>query len=189
MLPIVLLLFSVALTARRLVHPLAYLLAFLAFFFAGSASGMFMPTEDRPPRLAARLAGAGGPGMTDPDKARGGAVLGLASALSLAIGLELMIYLAVMGGAVVLFWVARARAGADARLRSRARSGHRDRLPAVRLLRQSRAGVRRSVAGVAVGRAGRRGLAVRAQPAGRRRVARRLVLAAAAGASWPPSTP
>src|SRR5688572_24059823 len=43
MLPMLLMLFSVALTARRLVHPLAYLLAFLAFFFAGSASGMFMP--------------------------------------------------------------------------------------------------------------------------------------------------
>ena len=106
LLPMLLLLFSVALTARRLVHPLAYVLAFLAFFFAGSASGMFMPLRIDHHGWQLALLALAVSGMSDPDKARGGAVLGLASALSLAIGLELMIYLAVMGSAVVLFWVA-----------------------------------------------------------------------------------
>ncbi|HET9599423.1 MAG TPA: hypothetical protein VFP65_27865, partial [Anaeromyxobacteraceae bacterium] len=43
LLPYVLLLFSLAITARRLVAPLAYPLALLAVFFAGSTNGMFMP--------------------------------------------------------------------------------------------------------------------------------------------------
>ena len=41
LLPYLLLLFSVALTARRLLGPTAYPLAFLALFFAGSTNGMF----------------------------------------------------------------------------------------------------------------------------------------------------
>jgi len=45
-------------------------------------------------------------GMADPKRARGGAVVGIATGLSLAIGLEMMIYLALLGGATVLLWVA-----------------------------------------------------------------------------------
>ena len=45
-------------------------------------------------------------GIADPSRARGGVTLGLASALSLAIGLEAMIYLALAGAATVLMWVA-----------------------------------------------------------------------------------
>ena len=106
MLPMLLMLFSVALTTRRLVHPAAFSLAMIAFFFAGSAGGMFNPLRiDHHGWQLAFLALAVA-GMSDPKRARGGAVLGLASALSLAVGLELIIYLAVMGSAVVLFWVA-----------------------------------------------------------------------------------
>src|SRR3982751_3383258 len=43
MLPYLLLLFSLALTARRLIGPRAYPLALAAVFFAGSTNGMFMP--------------------------------------------------------------------------------------------------------------------------------------------------
>jgi hypothetical protein len=106
MLPMLLMLFSAALTARRLVHPAAYPLALIAFFFAGSAGGMFSPLRiDHHGWQLAFLALAIA-GMSDPKRARGGAVLGLASALSLAVGLELMIYLALMGAATVLFWIA-----------------------------------------------------------------------------------
>jgi hypothetical protein len=45
-------------------------------------------------------------GLADSDRQRGGVVTGLASAASLAIGLELLIYLALMGAAHVLFWAA-----------------------------------------------------------------------------------
>ena len=61
---------------------------------------------DRPPRLAARAAGARAlPAIADPKRVRGGLVLGISTALSLAIGLEMMIYLALAGAAMVLFWV------------------------------------------------------------------------------------
>jgi hypothetical protein len=43
--------------------------------------------------------------LTDAKRARGGALAGLATAFSLAIGLEMLLYLAVAGAAVVLMWV------------------------------------------------------------------------------------
>jgi hypothetical protein len=44
-------------------------------------------------------------GLADPKRARGGATLGIATALSLTIGLEMLIYLALGGVATVLMWV------------------------------------------------------------------------------------
>ena len=44
-------------------------------------------------------------GLADSKRARGGVVTGLGTALSLAIGLEMMIYLAIAAAALVLFWV------------------------------------------------------------------------------------
>src|SRR5690348_15362645 len=43
LLPYLLLLFSLAITARRLIDPRAYLLPIAALLFAGSNNGMFMP--------------------------------------------------------------------------------------------------------------------------------------------------
>ncbi|HEY0164470.1 MAG TPA: AcrB/AcrD/AcrF family protein [Sphingomicrobium sp.] len=105
LLPYALLLFSVALIARRLLHPAAYVLAFVALFSAGSTNGMFMPTRlDHHGWQLAFLALALS-GLADPKRARGGAVLGLATGLSLAIGLELLIYLALAASATVLMWI------------------------------------------------------------------------------------
>lgn len=106
LLPYLLLLFSVALTTRRLVHPRAYLLAFAALFFAGSTNGMFMPERiDHHGWQLAFLALAIA-GIADPRKARGGLTLGLATALSLTVGIEMIVYLAILGTAQVLFWIA-----------------------------------------------------------------------------------
>ena len=105
LLPYLLLLFGVALSVRRLVDRRAYPLAFVALFFAGSTNGMFMPLRiDHHGWQLAMLSFAIA-GLADPKRARGGATLGIATALSLAIGLELLIYLAIAGAAVVLFWV------------------------------------------------------------------------------------
>ena len=49
--------------------------------------------------------------LTDPKRARGGALLGIATALSLVIGLEMLLYLALAGGIVVLMWVRDAAEG------------------------------------------------------------------------------
>jgi hypothetical protein len=106
LLPYLLLLYSLALTARRLIHPLAYPLAFLALFFAGSTNGMFMPERIDHHGWQLALLALSIAGIADPRRVRGGLVLGVTSALSLAIGLEMIIYLALAGVAMVLFWVA-----------------------------------------------------------------------------------
>lgn len=105
MLPYLLLLFGVALTARRLIHPAAYALAFMALFCAGSTNGMFMPTRIDHHGWQLALLSVAMAGLADPKRARGGATLGLATALSLAIGLELLIYLALAAAATVLLWI------------------------------------------------------------------------------------
>ena len=106
LLPYLLLLYALALTARRLVDPRAYPLAFLALFFAGSANGMFMPERIDHHGWQLALLALSMSAIADPKRVRGGLTLGIASALSLAIGLEMLIYIAVMGVATALFWVA-----------------------------------------------------------------------------------
>ena len=105
MLPMLLLLWSVALTARRLIEPRAYPLALIALFFAGSTAAMFMPTRLDHHGWQLALLALLIAGLADPKRARGGATVGIATAVSLAIGLELLIYLAIAGCAVVLFWI------------------------------------------------------------------------------------
>jgi hypothetical protein len=116
LLPYLLLLFALALTARRLISPLAYPLAFLAIFFAGSTNGMFMPERIDHHGWQLALLATSIAGIADPKRVRGGLVVGITSARSLAIGLEMIIYLALAGAAMVLFWVA----DADERDRLRA---------------------------------------------------------------------
>jgi hypothetical protein len=105
MLPFLLLLFSLGLTARRLLGPTAYLLAFTALFFAGSNNGMFTPERIDHHGWQLALLALSIASIADPDRLRGGIILGLSTALSLAIGLEMIIYLALAGVAMVLFWV------------------------------------------------------------------------------------
>jgi hypothetical protein len=105
MLPYLLLSFGRAQTARRLVSPAAVVHVFNAVFRAGSTNGMFMPTRIDHHGWQLALLSIAVAGIADPRRARGGATLGLATALSLAIGLELLIYLALAAAATVLFWV------------------------------------------------------------------------------------
>jgi hypothetical protein len=105
MLPYLLLLFSLALTARRVIGKAAYPLAFLALFFAGSTNGMFTPERIDHHGWQLALLALSISAIADPRRVRGGLVLGLSTALSLAIGLEMIIYLALAGVATVLFWV------------------------------------------------------------------------------------
>jgi len=105
LLPYLLLLFSLALTARRLLGPTAYPLAFLALFFAASTNGMFQPERIDHHGWQLALLALGISAIADPHRLRGGLTLGISTALSLAIGLEMLIYLALTGVAMVLFWV------------------------------------------------------------------------------------
>src|SRR4029079_16703131 len=105
LLPYLLLLFSLALTARRLIEPRAYPVTFFAIFFAGSTNGMFMPERIDHHGWQLALLALCVAALADPKRIRGGLTLGIATALSLAVGLEMIIYLAIAGAAIVLFWV------------------------------------------------------------------------------------
>jgi hypothetical protein len=105
LLPYLLLLFSLTLTVRRLIDPRAYFLALVALFFAASTPGMVAPLRIDHHGWQLAFLALGVSGLADPNRARGGLVLGMATALSLAVGLELLIYLAIGAAATVLFWV------------------------------------------------------------------------------------
>ncbi len=106
MLPYLVLLFGVALTARRLIDPRAFALPIIAMIVAGLTNGMFMPERLDHHGWQLALVAVGTAGLADPKRLRGGLTLGISTALSIAIGLEMIIYLAVAGAAVALFWVA-----------------------------------------------------------------------------------
>ena len=106
LLPFLPMLFGLALVTRRLVDRRAVPLLLATMIFAVSTTGMVQPLRIDHHGWQLALLALGLAGLADPQRRRGGVVLGLATAASLAIGLELLIYLALMGGAVVLFWVA-----------------------------------------------------------------------------------
>ncbi len=118
LLPYLVLLFGLALTARRLIDPRAFFLPILALIVAGVTNGMFMPERIDHHGWQLALLSVSIAGIADPKRIRGGLTLGISTALSVAIGIEMIIYLAIAGAAVALFWVAdpreRTRAGAYA---------------------------------------------------------------------------
>ena len=105
MLPLLPLLIALCLTVRRVVDPRAYPLVFAGLFFANSATGMFMPARIDHHGWQLALAAVAIAGLVDNKRARGGVVVGLATAISLSIGLEMLIYLALAAAAITLLWV------------------------------------------------------------------------------------
>jgi hypothetical protein len=106
MLPYGLLLFGVALTARRLIEPRAFILPVVAMILAGLTNSMFQPERIDHHGWQLALLSLSVAGLSDPKRIRGGLTLGITTALSVAIGIEMIIYLAVAGAAVALFWIA-----------------------------------------------------------------------------------
>lgn len=105
LLPLCLAFVSLGAAARRLVAPRAYLLAAVVLVCCYVALGMFQPLRIdhhgwQLAFLALTIAG-----LADPARARGGATVGLASALSLVIGLELLPFIAVAGASIGLRWI------------------------------------------------------------------------------------
>ena len=105
LLPLLPILLALGLITRRLVDARAVPLMLIAIYFAGSVGGMVQPLRIDHHGWQLAFLALGLAGLADPDRRRGGIVTGLASAGSLAIGLEMLIYLALMGAAHVLFWV------------------------------------------------------------------------------------
>jgi hypothetical protein len=105
LLPLLVAMGALAVTVRRLVSPYAFALAIAIFLCGHSARNQFVPLRiDHHGWQLAALAVAV-MALTDANRARGGAILGLATALSLTIGLEMLLYFALAGAAVVLMWV------------------------------------------------------------------------------------
>jgi hypothetical protein len=105
LLPYLLLIFSTSLTVRRLIDPRAYPLAIAALIYAGSTNGMFMPERIDHHGWQLAFLALSVSAVADPKRIRGGLTLGLAAALSLAIGLEMLIYLVILAAAMGLFWI------------------------------------------------------------------------------------
>ncbi len=96
---------ALAVTVRRLVSPVAWPFAILFLLGCSSTLLMFMPERiDHHGWQLACLAWTVA-GLADPKQARGGMVVGLSSACSLTIGLELLPYCAMAGAIVALRWV------------------------------------------------------------------------------------
>jgi hypothetical protein len=106
LLPLGVAMVALAATVRRLVAPLAWPVALLILVAsAAQTMSMFMPEriDHHGWQLAALAVTVAG--LCDPRSGRGGALVGLASAFSLSIGLEMLPYAAMAGGIVTLRWV------------------------------------------------------------------------------------
>jgi hypothetical protein len=105
LLPMLVAMLGVALTTRRLVSRYAYLLAIVFLACSGSVVGMWQPLRiDHHGWQLAFLAWTVA-GLTDPKPLRAGIIMGAFTALSLIIGLEMLLYLAAAGAIVVLIWI------------------------------------------------------------------------------------
>lgn len=96
---------AVAVAARRLIAPWAFALAIAILLCGHSVRNQWAPLRIDHHGWQLALLAVAVASLTDPKRARGGAVLGIATALSLVIGLEMLLYLALLGGIAVLMWV------------------------------------------------------------------------------------
>lgn len=96
---------AVAAAARRLISPRAFALAIAVLLCGHSVRSMWSPLRIDHHGWQLALLAVAVAGLIDRKRARGGALLGVASALSLVIGLEMLLYLALLGGIAVLLWV------------------------------------------------------------------------------------
>ena len=106
LLPLSITMTGLSLTVRRLVSPLAWPIALVLLVAACTTTlPMYAPLriDHHGWQLAALAITVAG--IADPKGARGGAVVGLASAFSLSIGLELLPFCAMAGAILALRWV------------------------------------------------------------------------------------
>lgn len=92
-------------TVRRLIAPAAWPLAVIILLGCTATMLMFVPMRIDHHGWQLAFLALTVAGLADPARARGGLTVGLSSAASLAIGLELLPYCAIAGAIVTLRWV------------------------------------------------------------------------------------
>ncbi|MDB5722053.1 MAG: AcrB/AcrD/AcrF family protein [Alphaproteobacteria bacterium] len=105
LLPMAVAMLAMGFATRRLIAPLAFGLAIAILLCAPSTLAMWTPLRIDHHGWQLALLAWSVAALTDPKPARGGLVLGVSTALSLTIGLEMLLYLAVAGTCVALMWV------------------------------------------------------------------------------------
>lgn len=105
LLPLAVLVLALGHAARRMIGQSGYLFAALMLFGAQSTLGMFHPMRIDHHGWQLAMVALIMLGIADRKAFRGGATAGLATAISLSIGLEMMPYLALAAGAAVLLWL------------------------------------------------------------------------------------
>ena len=105
LLPLSLAMLGLGATVRRLVSPLAWPAAIALLLGTSATMLMFMPERIDHHGWQLALLSLTVAGLCDGRQARGGALVGLASATSLAIGLEMLPYVAMAGAIITLRWV------------------------------------------------------------------------------------
>ncbi|WP_308815165.1 AcrB/AcrD/AcrF family protein [Sphingomonas sp. GV3] len=92
-------------TVRRLVHPLSWPLAIVFLLMTSATMLMFLPERIDHHGWQLAMLSLTVAGLCDRRPARGGIMVGLASAVSLSIGLEMLPYCAMAGAILALAWV------------------------------------------------------------------------------------
>ncbi len=105
LLPLSVVILAMGATVRRLVAPLAWPLAILMLMGSSAAILMFMPERIDHHGWQLAFLALTVAGLCDPKAGRGGVIVGLASAASLTIGLEMLPYCAFAGAIIALRWV------------------------------------------------------------------------------------
>ncbi len=105
LLPLSIAMIGIVLTIRRLIAPYAWPIALIILMACTSTIPMFAPEriDHHGWQLAALAITVAG--LADPRRVRGGATVGLSSAFSLTIGLEMLPYCAMAGAIVALRWI------------------------------------------------------------------------------------
>ncbi len=118
LIPLLLLMFALAFLARRLAHEgrgHAWFVAMLLPLAAGMGLSMYMPLRIDHHGWQLALTAMTLAGLVDRKWMRGGIVAGVSSALSVVIGMEMLVYLAGAGALIALRWIF--KDGAERRMR------------------------------------------------------------------------
>ncbi|PCG09837.1 hypothetical protein COA17_05685 [Sphingomonas ginsenosidimutans] len=105
MLPMGVTLVALGATLRRLVAPLAWPLGIALFLATTVCRGMYMPERIDHHGWQLAMLAVTVAGLCDPARARGGALVGIATAVSFTIGLEMLPYAAMAGAIITLSWI------------------------------------------------------------------------------------